>query len=596
MLSAYFGTLIRIRVRERKDRISLFYILEERALDKKYASKPYLIFEGKSWTYREVYDIAISYGTYLKQTYDIKPKEIVAIDFGNSDVFMWVWLGLWSIGARPAFLNYNLEGKPLQHCIKVSTARLVLVDPQFSDIVNAESFQSELPGIQFVHFTPEIQAQAQNTKGVRSPDKDRSEDKVQNMSMLIYTSGTTGLPKPAVVSWLKCIISSTFPNAFMRMTKDDIFYTSMPLYHSAGSLLGCMNVLGAGATLSLGKKFSTKLFWEEVRASNSTVMQYVGETCRYLLAAPPSPLDRDNKIRIAFGNGLRPDIWNKFKERFGVETIAEFYAATEGAGGSWNLSRNDYTKGAIGKWGTVATKLMMKSSTLVLVDWETEEPYRDPETGRCVQVARGEPGELLYKLDENDIEAKFQGYFNSPGATNSKVLRSVVEEGDAWFRTGDVIKVDSEGRSYFVDRIGDTFRWKSENVSTNEVSEVLGYHPSVHEANVYGVELPHHDGRAGCAQVILSEPVSESLMKSLADHVRQLPGFARPIFLRVSKGGPVTGTMKQQKHMLRREGVDIEKVRNGEVAEDVLYWLRSEKYVPFMESDWSQLQGGKVKL
>ncbi len=598
LLSAYFGAIIRMRVRERKDRISLFYILEERAFDKTTANKPYLIFEGKSWTYRQVYDIALSYGTHLKKTYNIKPKEIVAMNFSNSEQFIFIWFGLWAIGARPAFLNYNLTGKPLQHCIKVCTTRIVLVDPQFSSIVNEEGFQSELPGVDFVHFTPEVQAQALATPAIRSPDEDRSEPKAQNMALLIYTSGTTGLPKPAVVSWLKCTISSAFPNKFMRMNSNDVFYTSMPLYHSAGSLLGALNTMGAAATLSLGRKFSTKTFWEEVRASNATVMQYVGETCRYLLAAPPNPQDKNNKLRIAFGNGLRPDIWDKFKERFGVEAIAEFYAATEGSGGSWNLSRNEYTKGAIGKWGTVAGKIMKAGYTVVMVDWETEEPYRTPETGRCVKVATGEPGELLYKLDEKDIEAKFQGYFNSPGATNGKILRGVVEEGDAYFRTGDVVRIDAEGRTFFVDRIGDTFRWKSENVSTNEVSEVMGYHPSVHEANVYGVELPHHDGRAGCAAVILAEPVSEKLMRDLAEHAKQLPGFARPIFLRVTKGGPVTGTMKQQKHVLRKEGVDLEAVKGGQGSEgeDQMFWLRGEKYEPFTEENWEELRGGRVKL
>jgi acyl-CoA synthetase (AMP-forming)/AMP-acid ligase II len=374
----------------------------------------------------------------------------------------------------------------------------------------------------------------------------------------------------------------------------------MPLYHSSAALLGTLNVLGSGAAVCIGRKFSTKLFWPEVRASKATIIQYVGETCRYLLAAPPqidpatgANLDIQNNVRIAFGNGLRPDVWNAFKERFGIETIAEFYAATEGTGGSWNLSRNDFTLGAVGKVGFLNRTFLGGQSAIVAVDWEKEEPYRDPKTGLARKVAPNEPGELLLTLDAADIEKGFQGYFNNKKATSGKILRSVLVKDDAYFRTGDVIRKDSEGRSYFVDRIGDTFRWKSENVSTNEVSEVMGYHAAVHEANVYGVELPHHDGRAGCAAVILAEPPSEQLMKSLAEHVKALPKFAVPLFLRITDGGgPITGTNKQQKHTLRAEGVSPEKV----VGSDQIYWLKNGTYAPFTKADWEELNGGRVKL
>jgi acyl-CoA synthetase (AMP-forming)/AMP-acid ligase II len=359
-----------------------------------------------------------------------------------------------------------------------------------------------------------------------------------------------------------------------------------------------MNTLGAGATMAIGRKFSTRTFWSEVRASNATIIQYVGETCRYLLSAPPeidpvtgANLDKANNVRMAFGNGLRPDIWNKFKERFGIETIAEFYAATEGSNGSWNFSRNDFSVGAIGRQGKIASLLFGGASTIVEVDWAIEAPFRNPKTGFCKKVPVGEPGELLFALDAADVEKGFQGYFNNKKATSSKVLHDVLVKGDAYFRTGDVIRRDSEGRSFFVDRIGDTFRWKSENVSTNEVSEALGYHPAIQEANVYGVELPHHDGRAGCAAVVLKEGPSESLMKSLGEHVKQLPRFAIPIFLRVTKLTTATGTNKQQKHVLRAEGVHPHKM-----GEDELFWLKEGTYVRFGHGDWEELNGGRVKL
>jgi len=373
----------------------------------------------------------------------------------------------------------------------------------------------------------------------------------------------------------------------------------MPLYHSSAAVLGLCTTLNSGATICIGKKFSTKTFWQEVRDSKATVIQYVGETCRYLLAAPPQidpatgeNLDKKNNVRMAFGNGLRPDVWNKFKERFDIGIIAEFYSATEGSSASWNYSKNDFSKGAIGRNGWLLGLMMNKTWAPVELDWETEEPWRDPVTGFCKKVKRGEPGEMLYKLDETDIEKGFQGYFNNKESTSSKIMRNVFVKGDAYFRTGDMISWHPEGLVYFNDRIGDTFRWKSENVSTNEVSEALGNHPSVHEANVYGVELPHHDGRAGCVGLILAEQPSPRLLQDLADHAHKLlPRFAVPLFVRMMKEMQTTGTNKQQKHVVRAQGVDPSKI-----GEDELFWLKGGTYVKFSKKDWEDLNGGRVRL
>ena len=345
-----------------------------------------------------------------------------------------------------------------------------------------------------------------------------------------------------------------------------------------------------------------------MRAADATVIQYVGETCRYLLAAPPDVdpetgenLDRSNRVRIAIGNGLRPDVWDRFKERFAIGTIAEFYAATEGTSGSWNLSRNDWARGAIGRNGTLGWLLLGSTLAVVRVDWDTEEPWRDPKTGLFVEVPHGDPGELLYRIDADDVGKSFQGYFNNAAATKSKVLRDGLKKGDAWFRTGDVVRWDAQGRWYFHDRIGDTFRWKSENVSTAEVSEALGLHPAVQEANVYGVALPNHDGRAGMAAIVPrgadvddAGNLTAADLSSLAAHVKaHLPGFAVPIFLRLSRtSGPATGTNKQQKVELRDQGVDPAKLPEG----DKLFWLKGGEYSPFGKREWDALNGGSVKL
>lgn len=375
----------------------------------------------------------------------------------------------------------------------------------------------------------------------------------------------------------------------------------MPLYHSSAALLGFSMVLRTGGTIAIGRKFSTKTFWKEVRSTNATVIQYVGETCRYLLSAPPEVdpvtgenLDKKNNVRMAFGNGLRPDIWNRFKERFGIDAIAEFYTATEGSGALWNFTRNDFGKGSVGRFGTVGSFLTRSAAVLVELDWETEQPWRDPKTGFCKRVETGKPGELLYGLLPDDITRRYQGYFNNASSTESKIMRDVLKKGDVYFRTGDMLSRDAEGRFYFSDRIGDTYRWKAENVSTNEVAEVLGNHPAVHEANVYGVELPHHDGRAGCVVLVLAEEPSDRVLKDLASHAHErLPKFAVPLFLRLTSASEMqlTGTNKQQKHVVRSQGVDPEKT-----GHDELYWLKGGTYVKFRQEDWEELRGGKVKL
>jgi acyl-CoA synthetase (AMP-forming)/AMP-acid ligase II len=602
---------------EKKGKLNAFCVLEEYAQSNKTADKTFLVYQSRSWTFKHTHEMVLRYAGWLHNTYHVKPGEVIAIDFMNCPQFIFLSLALWSLGALPAFINYNLTGAPLIYSVRSSTARLLVVDPEVRSAISPEvlaalaspTFRSGISAgpTELVFLEKDFETSLPYYPAYRAPDEARNGTTAKDRAVLIYTSGTTGLPKPAIMSWGRLVMGCVFGGNWLGLRpctspKPDRYYTCMPLYHSSAFILGFCACLLKSSTLVLGHRFSTKTFWHDVRESNATVIQYVGETLRYLLAVPPivdpaNPrrnLDKDHNVRVAFGNGLRPDVWDEFKQRFGIETIAEVYAATEGASGCWNYSSNSFAAGAIGRTGAIIGSIISREVTIVKHDFITELPYRNPTTGFCEKVPRGSPGEALFALDPSNIAEKYQGYLNNDEATEKKILRNVLKRGDAWFRTGDLVRWDTEGRWYFVDRIGDTFRWKSENVSTTEVGEVLGYHSRVLEANVYGVQIPGHDGRAGCAAVLLNttEPLAEDLESLATLAINSLPKYAVPIFLRLVKEVHVSGNNKQQKHILRAQGVDPDQIP----AEDKIYWLRNGTYVPFERKDWNALNVGKVRL
>ncbi|KAF1951651.1 long-chain fatty acid transporter-like protein [Byssothecium circinans] len=653
-----FSSLLRSRIsiflHERNDDINLFYVLEQYAKSSTNRSRTFLIYKGETWSYAEAYENVLKYGTWLKSK-GVQKDEVVAMDLINSDVFIWVWFGLWSIGAKPAFINYNMTGAPLVHMLRTSTARLVLVDEHsrenFREEVLAEhglaptedgtrvapdgrqatyGFDSNpnlIPAsvqrqanltsnsspaaqgkekepqrqfLEIIFFDKRLENHILSLRPIRQPDSERGGQVRESMAMLIFTSGTTGLPKAAIMSWGKANIAGRFVHRWMPVKNTDIMYTAMPLYHASASVLGLGVMLRAGGATSLSQSFSHKTFWPEVKASKATIIQYVGETCRYLLAAPPSPLDKDHHVRTVFGNGLRPDIWKPFKERFGIEKICEFYSATEAPAGLFNKSINDFSAGAFARNGTLVTSLVGSTVHIVRVDQSNNsEPLRHPTTHLCYAAATDEPGELLFKLDAANIQQKFQGYFGNAKATNGKIIRDVKTKGDAYFRSGDLVRLDSEGRWFFVDRMGDTFRWKAENVSTAEVADVLGKCPTVEEACVYGVEVPHHDGRAGCAAIVLankSTTPDEKTLGQIKDVLdKELPVFARPVFLRFTREMPKTGTNKQQKHVFQKAGIEVREVeREG----DTMFWRVGKEgvYRRFGARELERVTGGSVKL
>ncbi|KAJ0335111.1 hypothetical protein COL922a_009726 [Colletotrichum nupharicola] len=345
----------------------------------------------------------------------------------------------------------------------------------------------------------------------------------------------------------------------------------------------------SGSTVCMAPKFSVSTFWDDIRDSNATWFVYVGETLRYLLAGPPSPRDKEHNVHAVFGNGCRPDVWRRFQERFGVDTVCEFYNSTEGALVLRNLSRGDFFANAVGHHGLLLRLKYRNMYVPVAIDSETGEVQRDPKTGLAIRMPYETGGEIL---------VEHPGYFNNPDATDKKYVRDVLKKGDIFYRTGDSLRRDADGRWFFLDRLGDTYRWKGENVSTAEVSEVLGEYPGVNEAVVYGVSLPGHDGKAGAAALDIAPDKKASF--DFADFLRysrsRLPRYAVPIFVRLLNASQASHNNKQNKVPLKNQGVDPSKIEGG----DQLLWIekhgKGNTYVPFTQDDWDNLGHGRAKL
>lgn len=387
--------------------------------------------------------------------------------------------------------------------------------------------------------------------------------------------------------------------SYLKIGRGDKFYTCLPLYHGAAQGLCTTPVLFSGAAMRLGRKFSHKTFWPEVSDSGATHLQYVGELCRYLINAPTHPLERKHNLKMAWGNGMRPDVWERFRQRFNIPVINELYAATDGLGATFNWNKGEFGRSAIGIRGALWNWRTGDKEIRARIDPDTEDIVKDKD-GWVVKCNVNEPGEVIHKVDPAVKEATFKGYFKNDGATNKRWMRHVFEKDDLWFRSGDVHRQDADGRVFFVDRLGDTFRWKSENVSTNEVADVLGQFEEIAEANVYGVAVPNADGRCGCATVVLKEGLTPEKLDcaGLGKFVlERLPRYAVPYFLRVAPQLQYTGTFKIQKGQAKREGVDVDLIEKSG-SKDKVFWLPpgETSYRAYGRSDWENLQSGKVKM
>jgi fatty-acyl-CoA synthase len=517
----------------------------------RFGEAPALLSDHESFSFRGLAARANRYARWALAQ-GLGKGETVCLLMPNRPEYMAVWLGITRVGGVAALINVNLVGASLAHSIDIVAPRHIIVA---DELVGA--LQAALPhmassakiwrhGGDSAEF-PDIEGELERVSD--APLSEIPLPTVTDRALYIYTSGTTGLPKAAKVNHYRLLIWSLWFAGMMDSRANDRMYNCLPMYHSIGGVVATGAVLVNGGSVVIRDKFSASRLWDDVVRWDCTLFQYIGELCRYLLHAPPHARERAHRLRLACGNGLRGDIWEAFKDRFAIPRILEFYAATEG-----NVTLFNY-EGKPGAIGRIPSFLAHRSPTaLVRYDAERGEIVRD-EQGRCIRCRSGEVGEAIGKILDgaSGLAGRFEGYSDAR-ESEKKILRDVFEAGDAWFRTGDLMRKDDAGYFYFVDRIGETFRWKGENVSTTEVAETISRFPGIIEATVYGVAIPGTEGRAGMAAIAADGAVDLAALR--AHLVRELPPYARPLFLRLCRAIEVTATFKHRKSDLVRDGYD----------------------------------------
>lgn len=547
-----------------------------------------LIHEGKQFTYREYDAAANRYANWLLSL-GLKRGDVVALLMENRPEFLIAWLGIVKMGGTAALINSNLIGHPLAHCINISNANHLVLGGELAENYDTATSLFERPITAWV-TGPQVQGlnnldtELASKSGDPLPKTLREGLTTDDTALYIYTSGTTGNPKAARISHGRMLAMMVSWASNVKATEKDRMYSVLPLYHSAGGVCAIGSVLTVGGSVVIRRKFSVSEFWDDAHKYKPTLFQYIGELLRYLNNAPEHPLERAHNFRIFFGNGLRPEVWKPFQKRFAIPRIVEFYGATEGNIGLINF---DGTVGAVGRVPSWASKSLPVA--LVKFDVENERPMRD-ENGFCIPCADGEPGEAIGEiLDDGSQTLRFEGYARKE-ETEKKILHDVFRKGDKWFRSGDLLRKDKLGYFYFVDRIGDTFRWKGENVATSEVAEVISEFPGAKEANVYGVAVPGTDGRAGMVSLVLGP---EFDFDKFHEHLcHGLPEYARPLFVRVQPEMEITGTFKHRKVELVKEGF------NPETIAEPLYFNSpvEKKFVPLDAALYAQICSGQIRL
>jgi fatty-acyl-CoA synthase len=559
-------------------------------LAEEFGDAPALLSESECLTYRALLERANRYSRWAINQ-GLTKGDVVCLLMPNRPEYMAIWLGITRVGGIVSLLNTNLTGPSLAHCIRTVEPKHVIVDAQ-----QIEQFISVLPmltkvtvwrngvsafGGEFYRVDDDIERYS----GEKLSHTEYAPVTIQDTALFIYTSGTTGLPKAAKVSHFRLMQWSHWFAGMMDARPSDRMYNCLPMYHSVGGVVATGAVLVGGGSVVIRERFSARHFWSDIVRWECTLFQYIGELCRYLLHAGPTANEVEHQIRLCCGNGLRNDVWNDFKSRFRIPAILEFYASTEGTFSLFN------TEGKPGSIGRVPSFLSHRfPMAMVKFDVEKQEPHRNAQ-GFCIRCSPNEVGEAIGKLlpASSSISGQFEGY-TSAQESEKKILRNVFEPGDRWFRTGDLMRKDEQGYFYFIDRVGDTFRWKGENVSTSEVSEAICAFHGIKEANVYGVAVPNTDGRAGMAAVAVDDELD---LRAFRAHLSgQLPQYAVPVFLRVGRELQVTATFKHTKNALVLMGYD------PSAAVESIYFNDPEQqaFVRLDETVFARIQGGDIRL
>ena len=557
----------------------------EEAIDD-HEDRVFISFEGQDISYAE-FDARANQFAHWGLSAGLKQGDCVALFMENLPDYIAFWAGMAKITVKTALINSNLTGAGLAHCINVANARAIVMNPELAGQFESARSQAQLdlgafvlggeaPGLARIDSALDVMPKTRPDRALRSGVKGAE------IALYIYTSGTTGLPKAAKITHVRARgLMRVFVDATEAHRRDRILLT-LPLYHATGGMCGVGTALNAGACLILRRKFSASQFWQEAIDNDATMIVYIGELGRYLMNQPPSALERSHRITKGFGNGLRADVWAEFVERTGIRRLVEFYGSTEGNVNFFNLD------GKIGAVGRIPRLLRNKiKGRIVRFDVETEEPVRGPD-GLCIEADFDEAGEAIGQIT-SEPRQRFDGY-NDEAQSKKKLLRDVFEKGDLWFRTGDLLKKDKDGYIYFVDRVGDTFRWKGENVSTSEVEIALSSMPGITHAIVYGVTVPGHDGRAGMAAITPRDGID---FKQLHDHLAALlPVYARPVFIRIKGEVETTGTLKYRKVDLVSAGFDPMNTTDPLFVVD----HAQKTYVPITQELHRAIVAGGVRL
>lgn len=573
------------------------YTVVDKFLDQAndHPDRPFIFYQDDMWTYKRMNDYSNKVGRVLHDD-GMKTGVSVALLMHSCPKFVGTWFGIGKTGAATAFINHNLQSKPLLHCLKIADCKILVMgsDTGLIQAVHNISKEIEDEGIKiyivgipdeeptFKHALLDPILDAQPPTEI--PLEWREGVTMYSEFAYVYTSGTTGLPKAGLLRFDRAFSISQILK-FSGATSDDIVYTALPLYHAAAGILGLLGSVNIGASIVIRRKFSASQFWDDCRKYNATVVQYIGEVIRYVCDTPEKENDKNHCVRLAIGNGLRPTVWKKFLDRFGENIrVFEFYGSSEGPVASFNV---DNHLGSVGSLSPLlkATGLVK----LVKYDKGKDELCKD-SNGRCIEVPDGTPGLLIGKITK---KTPFHGYRGNKKQTESKILRNVFKDGDCYFNSGDLLRRDPDYHLYFVDRVGDTFRWKGENVSTNEVADILSDAPSIKEANVYGVEISGNEGRAGMAVVLLDDDTELDTTGVFNHATESLASYACPLFLRVKAELELTGTYKQKKVQLVNEGCDP-----ANMGGDPVYFLdrKQKSYVPLTPELYQDILTNKIKI